>query len=809
VKGQRYNTSFWAGRMLALVLLALALLDIELPTGTAQLGLTVLADDSYSMPAGFVDERWRMIATEQSSLPTGSVVQLLRFAAAAVSEESTTATERLPRSLPMDKAATDIANALQQALYQLPASGTSSVLLISDGAATQGDTLQQLEAYRQAHIPVFIAAPPAATGTASLVRVSLPPRLTAGQAFTLGALVRGEPGETVQLSVLLQNRTLANRQVTLAANGENSIEFSLEPLPPGLWDIKTQLNGGTAYGSRYVSTISVTGHRPTLLISQGNSAVKQLLSTVDPNVISIAPQLFRQRLDLLHSCALVVLDNIAIAQLLPSDWRALASAVRTTGLGLLVLGGDRSFSVGAYRHSLLEDLLPVTAEASTPQPPAAVVFLLDSSGSMARPVTGPTHFELAMQALHAAMRQLTHGDQAAVVSFADQPVIQLAMSPAREHRQATLALEPNGSTQLGAALELALSQLQGRDVEQKLLVLVSDGYADQWDRAGIAQRLRQAGVTVIALAVGADPGLAELESLTGFNNGRLLQIERANRLPQLLSAQMAKHRSPPLGSATPVVQVEQLPFQQNVRWAWPPLASYNRTRLREGSTQYLQSASGDPLFALGFAGVGRVAVLPGGLGQWADGWKTWGTLANFLRGTLGLLGQVDGGRELWLQLLEQNGELVTVVDRVDQRGWSFAPPRMQLQTPDGQQLEPGLVMRAPGRFVSHQPLTSSGRYEVTVQGTTATLRGGWYRNEADDWVEPQNSVRQLQSWIDDGLLRPWPGLAPFVATLPRQHASIRPALIALALLTYLLTLLDERGLLSQLTPSKNDNPPQQ
>ena len=47
---------------------------------------------------------------------------------------------------------------------------------------------------------------------------------------------------------------------------------------------------------------------------------------------------------------------------------AIAGYVRLQGGGLVVVGGDHAFSAGGYRHTALEDILPVISEPGGERP---------------------------------------------------------------------------------------------------------------------------------------------------------------------------------------------------------------------------------------------------------------------------------------------------------------------------------------------------------------------------------------------------------------------------------------------------------
>ena len=116
----------------------------------------------------------------------------------------------------------------------------------------------------------------------------------------------------------------------------------------------------------------------------------------------------------LDCCDLLVLSNVDAASVSPAAMETIARYVRFGGGGLVAIGGDHAFSVGGYRHTLLEDVLPVVSEPGQerPKPALALVLVLDRSGSMRG-----EKIATAKQAARRAVGLLRPGDQVGVVAF--------------------------------------------------------------------------------------------------------------------------------------------------------------------------------------------------------------------------------------------------------------------------------------------------------------------------------------------------------------------------------------------------------
>jgi hypothetical protein len=337
--------------------------------------------------------------------------------------------------------------------------------------------------------------------------------------------------------------------------------------------------------------------------------------------------------------------------------------------------------------------------------------------------------------------------------------------------------------------------LRGVDVRQRMIVLVTDGFAGEEDLEAEARALDAAGITVIALTVGADPKRETLQRLTGFNRGRILSVTDAATLPRLMTGAVAMERAPTVAAATLPVAARALPFPMAPVAAWPPLAAYMVSKARPGAQVYLQSQQGDPLFAGGLAGAGRVAALPAGLGPWASAWWRWPQFGAFLGGLMHWLDPGYGADGLSLEVTDLPGELLFSIDLQSAGEWdSQEQPGLLVDDPAGARTRLAPALQAPGRYQATLAAIQPGLYRMTLQAGGRTLHYALYRDESREMHAAARPENRLRYWLDQGWLRPWTGGDELLRAGPRDAAGLRRLMLALALCSYLLLLLVERGL---------------
>lgn len=220
------------------------------------------------------------------------------------------------------------------------------------------------------------------------------------------------------------------------------------------------------------------------------------------------------------SPSVIVLDNLAAADLSGAQQIALEQYVRDLGGSLIISGGDRAFSEGFYSGSALESLSPLAS--SPPAPAIHWLLLADSSGSMSETVGNTTRWRLAASAIASLLPNLPPDDPVDVGSFAGELTWWSSGKSARETAAMTLpppGVGPSGPTNLAAALERIAKESAGGLASELLVVSDADTTIDQ--PLELAQRLKAKKIRLHVLAIGEGSGLKALGEMTAATGGSL------------------------------------------------------------------------------------------------------------------------------------------------------------------------------------------------------------------------------------------------------------------------------------------------
>jgi len=139
-----------------------------------------------------------------------------------------------------------------------------------------------------------------------------------------------------------------------------------------------------------------------------------------------------------------------------------------------------------------------------------MVFLLDTSRSMAAADVPPSRIESARRLIITAADTLAT-DYVSLINFAGGAVVQCPLTVDYEAFKLMVqasGISPPGEqgTNLAAALDLAMEVLDAERKAQRILVLITDGEDQEGGWKERADRLKERGITVFSVGVGAPDG---------------------------------------------------------------------------------------------------------------------------------------------------------------------------------------------------------------------------------------------------------------------------------------------------------------
>ena len=461
----------------------------------------------------------------------------------------------------------------------------------------------------------------------------------------------------------------------------------------------------------------------------------------------------------------VILNNISLNEVPITAWQMLIAQVETRGLGLLVIGGDQSFARGGYRNSILEKILPVTAQPTETQKSHRIIFVIDRSGSMARKIDGVTILDRAQTAVTNTLSRLQQKDQFAIIAFDREAELITKMKPVSAQSN---TLPPNfemhagGGTSLKSAFELAIPEFpkpDNRDNKTKnILIIVTDGSIKQQEIPVLAEQLKENHIDLIAFSVDDKTENTNLQRLAELSNGKMIHSTSAIQLSSQMNDEMNQRVQPYNRQPTathsqqslPIIASSETPFQ------WPVSMGYSITRAKDSASQYLISDKNEPILISHHAGAGRVTVLTTELTTANYLWAQWPGLGSFIQSLLDWSQRHYSSDKLSSRLVRKDGHYQLEIEATDETGGWLTTPALKglLTAPEGNLLKLDIPMIYPGMYRVRLPITETGEYHFSIQSHLNTLSQTIYLdNNLEYSIRPGNADK-IKRWVQNGWITP-------------------------------------------------------
>lgn len=653
---------------------------------------------------------------------------------------------------------TNIADALRFANLIAPAGAARRIVLVSDGAETDGDASIAARELAAAGTPVDVVPIQFQLDTEVIAEtLDVPPRAPEGAAITARAVFRATAPSRGSVRLFYADQPLpvtpdgaTARPVTLAP-GRNVVTFEV-PLSesrvfhsfqavytPDAADADAIASNNTAKAftiTRAASSALLVADTPA---GSPPSALQRTLENAGVRVTPSRPADIPTTLIELQAHDLVILDNVAAWQVEPDIQQALAEHVSVMGAGLVMVGGVQSFGAGSWKGTPIDDILPL--ELDVPDEvlisQAAVAIVLDNSGSMARPVQGGTRSQQAIANAGAAQAVLALDtrDQLMVVAFNSTPSLVVPMGPNTDidqNAQRVRSISSGGGTRMLPAMRIAGDALANVEAKVKHMIMLTDGRSEegQVEMAQLAKSLNELGITTTTIAVGDGADTRTLQLIAANGGGAYYRVDDPRVLPSIFVKEVSVVRRPLVreGAFDPVITDPASPLLLNTQGfaltePVPPLEGIVLTRTKDDPkiTNALADPEAFPLLSHWFVGRGRVTAFTSDADPtaWAAPWLN----------TPGW----DGYDALWTQIaafnarppLSTNAELVTRFqgdriavryDALDDNGQPIDGLAAQatLTSPDGKTRTLSLTQTAPGRYEATADAPDRGDYIVAV-----------------------------------------------------------------------------------------------
>lgn len=337
---------------------------------------------------------------------------------------------------------------------------------------------------------------------------------------------------------------------------------------------------------------------------------------------------------------LLIFNNVHKNEL-PFNYPKLVKEYTGNGGKFLMLGGNKSFGLGAYKNTEIEEVLPVLMEEPKKKQKRlnlAVQLLIDKSESMKY----GQKLDYAKLAAREVIRNLKDEDYFGLIGFEDNPFFAMRIAKLDKNRERAISrvglLFPAGGTQLLPALDRARREIQKVNSGKKHLIILTDGKLPDGSFNAryylqLVSELRLSGVTVSVFLMG-DSSDTLLKQIAENGKGRFYQTTSAGKLPSLFIEDVKKSGNEITKQEVGPYKVSNLDADNLKNKELPDLFGFVQTKLKSNSKLSLsikQDKENFPLLAFYKYKAGISAAFTSDLNsRWSKKWFSWNYLLNFI-----------------------------------------------------------------------------------------------------------------------------------------------------------------------------------
>lgn len=625
----------------------------------------------------------------------------------------------------IDQDATDILTPLKRALELLPENYHRRIVLFTDGINNAGNAsiTDFLPLFSASDVEILTIPLQAVTDAIQVQELQVPNKVRKGQQFSIQAIVKSDGSFPTVNATLYHNEVPIPDIEFSIQKGRNVLTFPTQQVfEDRLHKYQLTLNisdeileNNQAYGVVKIQD------KPHILYAEGDfEHAENLKKVLEENgfvVEVVSPAEIPTDLVTLQHYDLIILSNIPADTLSSEQLDIVETYVRDLGHGLVVIGGDRAFGPGGYTDTALEHVLPVEMTPRERQDSVALVFVLDTSGSMANYVGTQKKIELAIEAIRAGIRNLDVEDQAAVIGF-DVKIRDISTLTS-EHDiliKHVGRLKPTGgTTAMRKAIETAGSMLKASDVKRKHVILLSDGKSEGAHSEFIdtAKNAAAANIGITTIAIGdADKEL--LKEIADAGGGSAIEVQNIQKLPEVLMDAVRETQTYIVQKEfQPKIMIPTSPILKGISTV-PLLHGYVATAEKNTAQVLINSHKDEPILAGWHYGLGKsVAWTSDVKPAWSKDWISWGNFGKFwgqvVNWTLPTEG-VDADFDLIVSSQNSRGEVV--IDTQDSSSTFFV---VQVAGPNGVSQSVDMQQESARRYVGTFKTNNSGSYIVTAK----------------------------------------------------------------------------------------------
>ena len=721
-------------RSLLVTCLILALAGPEALQANSGTSTIFLVDRSDSISESDKKASVAFINSAIEKLPSGDEVGIIAFGSDAMIEIAPSNLRSLTRILSKtDGAGTDLAAAIRLASASHSDGKAKRIVVISDGNETSGEAAEaaSVAATDKVQIDYVPLGDTAKEAEVAFLNLEAPSEISLGQTFSLRAIVDSSTVGKATLRLDRDGLAIKEQAVELTV-GRN--QFLLEDIveSPGFHryrafiqtdrDTDNRNNSGATF-------ISAKGRSRLLVIQQDTEPGPLVQSLREQGIIvdAFGPAGVPTRAEEYQGYDAVVFNDVNASMLTVSQMKLLQSAIKDTGIGFAMIGGENSFLPGGWYGTPVADALPVDLDIRQRKtfPSTSILIVVDASGSMAMIEDGVQKIRLAAKAAETTVNLMSPRDRIGVAGSTDGIEFVAKMQTAND-KPAVISQIRKLSTGGGgiyayASMVFAQKTLNEEQSKVRHLILLADGN-DTDTQEGcipIALALRANKITTSVIAIGDGKDVPFLKRLAAAGGGNYYMARKAGQLPAIFTqdAAIMSRSAIEEGVFLPKSVAGEEILSGIDPDTIPALYAYCLSSDRPLATIGMRTQKDDPLLATWQYGLGTtLAFTSDAQPRWAAKWVTWQQFGKFWAQAARTITRRATRNDYQITAQLEGAKGVLEVKAYDTSGnpLNSINAKVRVSTPEGNSMEVPLSQLAPGVYKGEFSANELGSYVVTV-----------------------------------------------------------------------------------------------
>ncbi len=628
---------------------------------------------------------------------------------------------------------TSLERALSLSAAVLPGEHVGRIVLVSDGAQTEGDVQGLLPELSARDICVDVL--PIEYGfdhEVWLERIDMPRVVKLGETYEAAIILSSLQAGTGTL-VLQENDQVVHRQEVSFQSGKNRFALPLHFRRAGYYEyvarIEPQPNeDGWQANNVAMNYLYLKGEGKVLVITDPAGDPREWEPMVEAMREAELSVELRQAYAMPgDALPMLPYDSIVFANV-PADafnalqFQAIHDAVRNQGTGLLMVGGPNGFGAGGYNRTPIETALPVSMDIKKKKvlPKGALAIILHTCEFAEGNTWGK---RIAKE----AMRVLGARDEIGVLVYswgagASGEQWLFPMTPASEYDELVPLInnaQIGDMPSFGTTMEMGLEGLLASDAATRHMIIISDGDPSP-PTPNLVARFVEAKISVTTVAINPHGGqeVTIMQTIAAETGGRYYFPQDPCELPSIFikEAKTLKRSMIQNTTFTPSFQFPS-PIMKGIA-AVPPLHGYVLTMPRSQARNVLvhvaEESEIDPVLSTWRYGLGTTAAFTSSLdSNWGRDWVDWERYRAFVKQLMAAVSRVDRKNNLYANCTADGTTgIVAIEDHYPAP--SFLKLRAELTGPGGMRETVPVKQVGPRTYRGTFPMAGAGRYQVLV-----------------------------------------------------------------------------------------------